>query len=254
MGRRWAMAIVGLVLCGQVLGQGEKSGTSRRVKESYWQVGGQAGLTQFYGELNNQDMQGVVDLSVSYHFDRRWALELDYAVGKLGGERIPYFNSYFITRFNEIGLLAQWNVMEQWNKEKTPSRFNIVLCGGLGLMNFNAKAYDIDSNVLQRFSNSSSSKRNGLFLKWGKPHGPSGIKNTHEGVIPLGMVLDFNPRPHWRLGMAYRFGFVRTDKLDATSGYRLVNPEESTSYSDTPNDRYSYLVFSVTYRFGSQKR
>ncbi|WP_025765017.1 hypothetical protein [Dyadobacter tibetensis] len=236
--------------CSITVGQQKVAHSPKENRQGHWQVSARAGLTQFFGELNSQDMQANAGIGVAYWFNRRIGLILDYGVGKIGGERIPFFNSYFTTSMNEIDLLVSWNITEQFNRAKTPVPFNIKTYAGLGIINFNAKAYDIGTNDLLRFSNSPLSKRNQLFLKWGNPHGPSGIKNTRERVIPIGVALDFRVLPRLAVGLDYRFCFVRTDKLDATSGYRLINPEEHTTYSDTPNDRYSFLAFSLVHRFG----
>lgn len=206
------------------------------------------GLTQFYGELQKQDMHGMLGMGVDRKFNNPLSLSFEYTLGKLGGEEIPFFNSYFINEYNTIELLVKWNLSEQFTQ--TPDReLDVHFYGGLGLMMFSANAYDITSNRLLRFTNSASSARNPLFLRWGNPRGSPGIKKTNERVIPAGFSIDYKLFEKLCFGVDYRFYFVRTDKVDATSGMRLINPEEADSYSKTPNDKFSFLSLSATYRF-----
>tara|TARA_R110002124_G_scaffold199323_2_gene366174 strand:+ start:407 stop:1618 length:1212 start_codon:yes stop_codon:yes gene_type:complete len=220
---------------------------------SQFSLSGRLGLTQFFGELNSQDMKGFGGIALEYQATKKIAFNLGYNVGKVGGEKIDFFNSYFSTTYNSLELLAKWNLTEQFSKYKK-SNFNFNLYGGVGVMNFNAKAYDITTNDLVRFSNSAASKRNQVFLKWGNPHGVSGIKNTRERSWPVGAEIGYKLSERWKLGLEYRFYFVRTDKLDATSGRRFVNPEEENTYSNTPNDKFGFLAVSLTHQFTRKAR
>ncbi|TLV00148.1 hypothetical protein [Dyadobacter luticola] len=210
------------------------------------------GLTQFFGELGDQDMRSVIGVSLGKNFIKNFALHLDYNAGKVGGEKQAFFNSYFINEFITIECLAKWNLTEQFNRLE-PGPVNFFIYGGLGQIYFSANAFNIDDDKLLRFTNSQLSARNRLFLRWGPAKGPTGIKKTREGILPLGTCLEYELLPNCKLGIDYRFYFVRTDKMDATSGRRLINPEESDSYSDTPNDKFSFLSLSLTCRFGKPK-
>lgn len=226
----------------------KKAGASGEI--SRYAIGIHGGLTQFYGELNSQDMKGMAGLYVSRSFNPKLALTLAYSAGKLGGEKVLFFNSYFVNEYNTVELLARWNITEQFRKESGDCDFSVY--GGVGLMIFNANAFDLTTNNIVRYTNSKQSARNPLFLRWGKPKGPAGIRKTNEGILPLGMALDYALMEHWQVGLDFRFYFVRSDKVDATSGQSLENPEESTTYSDTPNDKFSLLTLSLTYRFGAK--
>ncbi|NIJ55665.1 hypothetical protein [Dyadobacter arcticus] len=210
------------------------------------------GLTQFFGELNEQDMRAMTGISLGKSFNKNLAIQLDYTAGKVGGEKIQFFNSYFINEYNTIECIVKWNLTEQFNRLE-PGPVNLFLYGGIGQIHFNANAFDIDTDKILRFTNSQLSARNPLFLRWGPAKGPIGIKRTREGILPLGTSMNYEMFPHLRIGLDYRFYLVRTDKMDATSGARLINPEESTSYSDTPDDKFSFLAIFLTYRFGMSK-
>ena len=206
------------------------------------------GLTQFFGELNEQDMHASLGVGIARKINKSVSLGLDYTAGKVGGQKAQLFNSYFVNEYNLVEILVKWNLLEQFKKKK-PTDYNLSVYGGLGLMFFSANAYDLTTDEVVRFSNSEVSKRNQLFLRWGNPRGKAGIKKTRERVIPIGTSLEFILSEKLKVGVDYRFYFIRTDKADATSGQRLVNPEEADSYSDTPNDKFSLLSISVTYSF-----
>lgn len=206
------------------------------------------GLTQFYGELHQQDMQGVVGLGLGRSLNKTFSLGLDYSIGTLGGQETSFFNAYFINKYSTVEFLGKWNLTQQFVPNHD-GEFTINMYGGIGLMMFSANAYDIATNNLLRFTNSKTSERNKLFRRWGRPHGKPGIRKTNERVIPVGISADYQLFEKLLFGVDYRFYFVRSDKADATSGMRLINPEEAESYSKTPNDKFSFLSFSVTYRF-----
>ncbi len=211
------------------------------------------GLTQFFGELNEQDMQSMVGISLNRRVQRAFTMSLDYTAGKVGGQKTDFFNSYFINEYNTLDLLAKWDLTEQFGQYDN-ARLHFSVYGGLGLMFFSAEAYDLTTNERVRFTNSDLSGRNPLFLRWGNPRGRLGISKTNERTVPVGFNLNYQLARAWRLGLDYRFYFVRSDKVDATSGERLINPEESTTYSDTPNDKLSFISATVTYRFSQNTR
>ena len=225
-----------------------KNGNSLSKVTSRYSLTVRGGLTQFYGELQKQDMHGMLGISLSRKFKNPLSLSFEYTIGKLGGEEISFFNSYFINEYNSLELLAKWSLTEQFIQDKD-GELDINIYGGLGLMMFSANAYDITSGKLLRFTNSASSARNPLFLRWGNPRGSPGIKKTNERIIPVGLSVDYELFEKLIFGFDYRFYFVRTDKVDATSGMRFINPEEADSYSKTPNDKFSFLSLSATYKF-----
>lgn len=229
------------------------SANTTRTEISPYSLTLKGGLTQFFGELNEQDMRSSFGISLARNVNKNFSLSLDYTVGKIGGQKVQLFNSYFLNEYNSAEVIAKWNVTEQFDKRKS-KLCDISIYGGLGLMFFNANAYDITTNNLIRFSNSETSKRNQIFLRWGNPGGRAGIKKTRERIIPVGTSVNYLLSESWQIGMDYRFYFIRTDKADATSGQRLINPEEKDSYSDTPNDKFSTLSVSITHCFSKPKK
>lgn len=211
------------------------------------------GLTQFFGELGDQDMHSVAGISAGWALNKQFSAAMDFNAGKLGGEKQAFYNSYFVNEFNSLECIVKWDLTEQFSKQE-PGPAHMIFYAGFGQIWFTANAFDLDNHQLLRFTNSKLSARNPLFLRWGPPKGPPGIKKTREGILPVGTSVDYDLLKRLKIGLDYRFYFVRTDKMDATSGRRLTNPEESESYSDTPDDRFSFLSVYLSYRFGHRKR
>ncbi|WP_051664104.1 hypothetical protein [Dyadobacter crusticola] len=226
---------------------GKKSYNRKQERDIF--IGAGSGLTQFFGELNGQDMRSMLGVNIGKALTKEFSVVINFTAGKIGGEQLPFFNSYFLNEYNSIELLAKWDLTEQFSTFE-PGPLHWMVYGGIGQIYFSANAYDLDNGKLLRFTNSKLSARNPLFLRWGPASGPTGIKRTREGMLPLGTSLEFALLPALKISADYRFYFVRTDKMDATSGRRLINPEESESYSDTPNDKFSFLGISLTYHFG----
>ena len=224
-----------------------------RTEISPYSLNLKGGLTQFFGELNQQDMRSSFGIGLDRKLNKNISLSLNYSAGKIGGQKMQLFNSYFINEYNTVEILTKWNLTEQFGHSKS-KLCDISVYAGLGLMFFNSNAFDINTGNLLRFSNSDLSKRNQIFLRWGNPGGKAGIKKTRERVIPIGTSVDYLVSEKWVVGMDYRFYFIRTDKADATSGQRLVNPEEKNSYSDTPNDKFSVLSVSLTHYFAKARK
>lgn len=254
--------LVLLMLVFPVKGQKEfrKTGTGKKVshtnstnKISRFSFTLKTGLTQFFGELDEQDMKGALAIGPYVRVNKSISIGMDYSAGKIGGQKSNFFNSYFITEYNAVELISKWNISRQFSKNKDHD-LEVNIYGGVGVVFFSANAYDLSTNALARFSNSERSKRNQLFLRWGNPRGREGIKKTHERIIPIGTNLDYNLSENWKVGLDYRFYLVRTDKIDATSGQRLINPEEKDSYSDTPNDKFSLFAVTLTHCFAKARK
>lgn len=233
-------------------GISDKKNYNRRAEQPFF-LRARYGLTQFYGELNAQAMHSAAGISFGKYFNKQFAIQLDYHAGVIGGEKKAFFNSYFINEYNTAECLVKWDLSEQFS-DREPGPAHIAVYAGLGQIWFSARAFDLGNDRLLRFTNSPQSARNPLFLRWGPAKGPKGIKKTREGVLPLGTSVDYALLKKLKIAFEYRFYFVRTDKLDATSGRRLINPEESESYSDTPNDTFSFMAVSLQYDLGRRRR
>lgn len=229
------------------------SGQSVSKVSSDYSIVLRGGLSQFYGELNKQDFKPITAIGVNKKLVGTLSAEFDYTIGQLGGERVEFFNSYFVSEYNSLELLGKLNLSDQFFYDPE-DKIRATVYAGLGLMIFSSEAFDLTTGDRVRFTNSAQSRRNPLFLRWGRPKGSRPIRKTNERIIPLGINLNYRISKSWELGLEYRFHFVRSDKVDATSGMSLLNPEESTSYSDTPNDRYSFIALALHHRFRTKPK
>jgi len=243
------LSVLGVLLLLNIPGWGINTEKKYQRPLSAFQLSVSGGLTQFFGELNEQDFKGLFSAEMGYHFHDQWKLSFNVAKGQIGGLDREQFHSVFECSFHQVDLLVKYDVM----KKKTGHQdkpFHVGFLTGLGLMRFHSEAYDASTGELSRFTNSPNSARNPLFVRWGTPKGAKrGIKYTNERAIPIGVWLRMPLNRQVETGLECRFYFVRTDKLDATSGIHGRNPEESDSYSDTPNDKYSNVSFFLSYRF-----
>lgn len=211
------------------------------------------GLTQFFGELNTQDMRFMGSASINAHVLPAFTMGLNYTRGQIGGEKEEFYNSYFLNKFSVLSLIGHWDLTEQFSNY-VDDKLHIGVYGGIGMMYFSANAYDLTTNELVRFTNSDVSGRTPLFLRYGSPKGRPGVDKTHERTVPLGITLNYQINRSWQIGLDYRFHFARNDKLDATSGRSLANPEEALTYSDTPNDKFSFLSLALTHRLSHKPK
>ena len=218
--------------------------------QSDWSLVAGAGLTQFFGEINEQGLKSVYEIGAQYHFNRYWSASIDGSLGALVGIERYQFHTHFESSFHQATLTGKFNLLGGLTTRDNPHQIAVGVLTGIGLIRFHSEAYDLTTKELLRYTNSENSARNPLFKKWGTPKGDKrGIKFTNERAIPVGLWVNASLTDAIRLGMHVKYYFVRTDKLDATSGNRTVNPEEADSYSDTRNDSYSHISIHMAYRF-----
>ncbi len=211
------------------------------------------GFTKFYGELNEKSFGGTGGIGVRYEILGPFSAGLDFSTGSLNGRKSAFYKSYFKAGYNMVELLGRFDFTEAFSYYHD-EKYHVSAYTGLGLMMFNANAYDLSTGERLRYTNSAYSGRNPLFQKFGTPKAATGIKKTHERAVPLGISVDYHFSETWQAGLDYRFYFVRSDKVDATSGTSLDNPEEAGSYSGTPNDVFSFLTVSLTHRLVKKPR
>lgn len=255
---KWIFGLIYLCLFSPEC-KAQRSGTSsearfwKRAQKQYqpFSFGLRGGSTQFWGELHHRNLAWTYGGALRYNFRRSEAFSLGLEIhrGQLFGEKRTFFNSWFVNDFTSVEFIPRWDIIRglTWDQER---RLSIDLYTGVGLSLFSAEAFDLSTGELVRFTNHpQKSGRTPLFKKYGGPVTKLGVRRTHERIIPIGVAPGYQLTRELTLGIDLRFHFVRTDKMDATSGYRLINPEEADSYSNTPNDTYSTAVLFLNYRF-----
>ena len=99
------------------------------------------------------------------------------------------------------------------------------------MVSFDAIAYSLTTNQVQRYTNGSGSHRteeDGITAK-----GPAGVSSTHEIVVPIGLRYNRQLSPRINLYGDLRYNFVNTDKLDAS-----VDHDNTTISTATGGDIY----------------
>ncbi len=219
-------------------------------------VSARGSATQFWGELNRRNTSRAWGGGVQAHLKdaEAFSLGLDVHTGRLTGRKKKFFHSYFIHDFVSVEFIPRFDIIRSIRRDPE-QKVSLNLYAGVGLTLFSADAYDLDTGERVRFTNDpEKSGRNPLFQKYGTPKGKIGIRKTHERIIPVGAAISYALSKGVGAGLDIRYYLARTDKLDATSGMRLTNPEEAESYSCTPNERYSTLTVFMNYRFLRNKR
>lgn len=213
------------------------------------------GNTQFWGELRSQNLNHQFGGGLYYHLKNAEAFSfgMEGHKGRLSGTKKPYFNSRFLTEYHTAEIVSRWDIIRgiTWDQEV---KWSLQVYTGIGLSVFSAEAFDLDTGGLLRYTNDiANSGRTALFKKYGGPIRKMGISHTNERIIPVGLTPGYRLSHQLSIGIDLRLLFVRTDKLDATSGYSLNNAEEEASYSNTPNDIYTTATIFLNYRLMKKK-
>ncbi len=227
-----------------------------------WSVGIKTGLTQSFGELSTSVYHGIYGIDVNKGISPSVTLKLSTETGNLEGSLKTYYNARFKTDFFMVNLIAVYNV-SQLIDDDFP--VNIGVYGGFGTMRYNSVAYDLTTGEVMRFSSAfgSGSAHTPIFARYGNARGSSDIYYSIERSVPVGITLSMPIGNAINAGLDLRYNYIRNDKIDATSGLDRSDIRNTSvpyrfwgqlSYSDTPNDRWGYAAFYLTYKFGSSMR
>ncbi|MFN8353542.1 MAG: hypothetical protein U0Y10_03800 [Spirosomataceae bacterium] len=209
-------------------------------------------------ELNEKNTSWVTGIAINKGISEFFNVRLELETGVLKGQKVDYYNSRFRTDFYQINLMPILNLGRIIFDE---SPVNLGVYAGIGTIRFNAAAYDIPTGRLQRVTSDDYSRHTTTFVKVGTGQGDDGIYYTKERTIPMGILLSMPLGESLNVGLDFRYNWVRTDKLDATSGLdtsAMYNNNGinllwgNKTYSDTPNDKWSSVSVTLTYKFASQ--
>jgi hypothetical protein len=227
-----------------------------------WSVSLKTGYTQFFGELGDSPKNlAVYGIGVTKGISRNFNLKLDFEAGNLAGEEKQFYKSKFTSDFYQLNLLGIMNIGNMLSEELP---FNLSIYAGIGTMGFNSMAYDLADGHLQRYTSIvGDGGHTPVFSKYGNAVSDQNIFYTRERVYPVGLMMSYPIGNRINLGLDFRYNFVRTDKLDATSGVDRSDISKNggvnkvygqLTYSDTPNDKWGYAALYLTYKFGSDFR
>lgn len=217
------------------------------------------GTARFFGELKeNSGGNFFYGVGINKGLTPHLNLKLDFETGQaLKGEEVSFYNSRFSAEYFGVNVIPVLNVGRMIAED---SPINIGMYAGFGWMWFHSTAYDLSSGQVQRYTNDANSRRTEVFKKYGEGRGKTGVYYTKERNIPLGILLSYPIGNRVNLGLDFRINFVRTDKLDATSGKDRSTLSTGAnkiwgqlSYSDTPNDKWGYMGLNISYKFLSNR-
>ncbi len=200
--------------------------------ESYFGVGVDMGITQFFGDVDEGPAPGgymqnnlAVRVSAVKSFNSLILVGGQVLTGKVSGEkkRGSENHYYFNANFTELSLYAEFNLYGAFIKSEK-SKFNIYASVGIGLISFKTKLYDgINDSIVK---------------SWGY----GGQESTTESIIPLGLRADYHINSRIVINGLLTMRKIATDKLDGVSG-------------NNNTDYFGYYSVGIIYKFniGSAK-
>ncbi|WP_266366186.1 hypothetical protein [Tellurirhabdus rosea] len=213
------------------------------------------GPTLLFGDLKESRSAWTAGAQLTLPVSRMLSVGLAGDLGRLRGEESAFYHARSDCRFGQGTLVGMLDLLQLGKEKARLSEFNLY--GGVGLILFNAKAYDLTTDQLLRLTNNENSfrSRDGI-----EQRGRRGIRNTHELSVPVG--VRFSSPLSRRLSVTgdIRYTFVRTDKLDATldnNNLTLKDGRAQTEqilYSQNTHDRFGALSVGVVYYFGERQK
>ncbi|GAB3339080.1 hypothetical protein GCM10027299_51730 [Larkinella ripae] len=213
-----------------------------------------AGLTQLFGDLNDQVSTPFAGASLMIPITKTVSVELPVDVGMLQAQQDEFYHSASKARFIQGAVVGSVNLVEWFRKDN--KLVEIRPYAGAGLLFFRAEALDLITGKLQRLTNNENSHRtrDGIETR-GKP----GVKRTHELVGVLGLRGSTALARRISVFGDVRFNLVRTDKLDATldNNNQVMQPgtpafTEGNHYGKNTHDKWGYAAVGLNFYFGER--
>ena len=197
----------------------------------YWSVNLNAGANLFWGDLRQYDFYPITnnenEWQIGYGLILNWQISPVFGLrgqllnGKLSGTNRE-INRYFTADIFESNINGTVNFSNLFFHYKPRRLFSVYGMIGVGLVNWCTKMKVLGTNEVV----AEDGYGNGSGL-WGR---------TVEGVIPVGLGLDFRLTDNWVLNLEGTLHGVNSDKLDMKVG--------GSKY-----DMYSYTSLGVAYKF-----
>lgn len=224
------ISAIALMLLFPVTVQSQIRSVQKSFTHDYFQVGFDAGLTIFFGDVDDGPAQGgllknnmAYRLHVGRNFGSLLLINGQISIGNISGEKKrENFYSYFKGGFIEYTFGVGINLVGIFKRDLD----NLVAFYanfGIGLIDIKTTRYDgYSQEIVQTFG-----------------HGDQ--KATTEMVIPLGGSLIFNISPHSSVNIQTTISRVDTDKMDALEG-------------NNNRDYYNYTSIGYIYKIFSDKK
>ena len=200
----------------------------------YWSINLNAGANLFWGDLRQNTFIPVFknenELKIGYGLILNRQISPVFGIrgqvmnGQLSGTKRS-INRYFIADILESNFNATINFSNLFFQYKPERLFSLYGIVGVGLTYWCTKVKTLGTNKII--------SENGC--------GSGLLKRTREGVIPIGLGLDFHLKDNWMLNLEGTLHGVNSDELDMTVG--------SSKF-----DMYSCISLGVTYKFNNRSK
>ncbi len=224
------ISILVLLLVLPVIGFPQIRSVQNSLTQDYFQVGLDAGITIFFGDIDNGPANGgllqnnmAYKLHVGRNFGSLLLINGQISIGGISGEKNRddvywYFKGGFVEYTFGVGI----NTVALFKRD-LDNLIAFYVNFGIGLIDIKTTRYDgITHEIVQTFG-----------------HGDQ--KATTEMVIPLGASLIFNISPHSSVSIQTTISRVDTDKMDALEG-------------NNNRDYYNYTSIGYVYKIFSEKK
>lgn len=210
-----------------LLGFAQIRSVKKSLTHDYFQVGFDAGITVFFGDVDNGPADGgyfknnlAYKLHVGRNFGSLLLINAQVSAGNISGEKKKEnFYSYFEGNFIEYTFGVGINTVSLF-KQDLDNLVAFYVNFGLGLIDIKTTRYDgFTKEIVQTF-------------------GQGDQKATTEMVIPLGGSLIFNVSSHSSVSIQTTISRVDTDKMDALEG------NDNRDYYNFTSVGYVYKIFS----------
>ncbi|MBI9037220.1 MAG: hypothetical protein JEY97_03735 [Bacteroidales bacterium] len=202
----------------------------------YWSIDLNAGANLFWGDLrqnsfvpitkNENEWQLGYGLIVNRQISPVFGLRVQLLNGKLSGTKRK-INRYFTADIFEYNLNTTVNFSNLFFHYKPERLLKVYGTIGVGFTNWRTKVMVLGTNKV--ISEDGFGNGSGL---WGR---------TLEGVIPIGLGIDFHLNDNWAMNLEGTLHGVNSDELDMT-------------VSGSKFDMYSYTSLGVTYKFNKRRK
>ncbi|MBO0948199.1 hypothetical protein [Fibrella forsythiae] len=226
-------------------------------------IGLNAGLNQLYGDLSSANVRPTVGLLIAYPLGHVVSLNLLGDLGTLSAQQASFYNSIAKVWYAQAafgGSVNLTNLFRSKSQRTTSSAQNsLSVYLAAGLISFNATAYSLTTDQVQRYTNGAGSHRTKSDNITAV--GSAGVTTTHEIVIPIGLRYNRQLSKAVTLYGDLRYNFFSTDKLDATvdnDNTTLSTPNGGYIYGklndNNSRDSWASLSVGLAYQVGRNRR
>lgn len=245
------------------------SADTRRRNRSYegdykmntWSITLTPQLTRFFGDLSYGTFRAFPELgpkdkqtfgfglSFNKQLTHLLGFSANFNTGTLRGSKQALYNAYMRSDYLMGTITAQVNLKSLLLGTRKLKRWKWDVYGGTGLMWFDTRVYDLNTDRLIRYSNDRLDYSSVTQGEWEG----DGSRYTREVVVPVGTAIHYELTPRLDLGLDVMYNFVNTEKLDMTvGGVDNYNPSNTFLWrkGESGQDRWGALGLALTYKIG----